>query len=563
MPYTDDLAFAACALWLRYLSADRLVQRLDEKRLELDAGIDRPLGVILAGHGDLSEAQLTTSKDLVALVERLRLDSFYGRAALRNRLATARQLNEALERQQSLGYNQRIGALLVELGHIDKARDPVLQSVQRRVARKEDAQLEEHARTDLQWDNLDHSARHQVLKKLVSPFVAWLKAIDLDMLQAFSEKERLARDAHEQKQRETARQQQLQREQHQTQQRERLAREQQLREQQKQQAMLREQQTSAEPVPPPFEANSNAPIDANGRTIQIPGYEMVACLGSGAMGDVYKYLQKSLDRHVAIKILNEGFDETEEFLARFMREAQAAAALNHPNIVQAYDVGTVRGVHFFVMEFVEGIPLRQMIEEFGPVPEKKCLDMALQIVRGLEHAHQRGIIHRDIKPANLMLSRSGELKICDFGLAKRTTDDAGLTKSNVALGTPHYMSPEQCRNEPGITTRSDIYSLGASLYHLATANVPYDSDSSLSVMLMHCNDPFPDPRERFIGLDLSDAFVKLIRRMMEKDPERRWDDPSVLAEAVLRVRAGKDPSPSKPRVRKRGLRRASNRRFRG
>ncbi len=540
MPYTEDLAFAACALWLRYLSADRLIQRLEEKRLEREAGIDRRLGVIVGGHGDLSAKQLATTNDLCGLIQRLRLDSFYGRAALKNKLATARQLNEALELQQERNYAQRIGEILVERGSIPSHRDPVLLSVQARVARKEDAALEQRAETELAWESLDHAARQLVLKGLLAPTLAWLKAVDFEMLEGYSGHLRDERARQEREERE------------------RIDRERAAVEEEK----LREQATASFDSVVPSPDSITQPIDGDGRPIEIPGYDLVSCLGAGAMGDVYKYLQKSLERHVAIKILTEGFAETDEFLARFMREARAAAALNHPNIVQAYDVGTIRDVHFFVMEFVEGITLRQMIEELGPVPEKKCLDMALQIVRGLEHAHQRGIIHRDIKPSNLMLSRGGELKICDFGLAKRASDDSGLTKSNVALGTPHYMSPEQCRNEPGITTRSDIYSLGATLYHLATATVPYDSDQSLSVMLMHCNDDFPDPRDRFPKLGLSEPFVKLIRKMMEKDPERRWSDPSVLAEAVLRVRAGRDPVASKPRPRKRGLRRTSNRRFR-
>jgi len=278
--------------------------------------------------------------------------------------------------------------------------------------------------------------------------------------------------------------------------------------------------------------------------MRIGGYEILAKLGEGGMGAVYKARQLSMQRFVALKILRPVFARDAEFLQRFVREARASAKLNHPNIMQGIDVGQDGDHHYFAMEYVEGLPVGKILSREGPMPEKRALDMVAQIAKGLEHAWKHNIIHRDIKPENIMITAKGEAKLCDLGLARGTGQDAAITQTGSIVGTPHYISPEQARGETRIDTRSDIYSLGVTLYNMLTGEAPFDGDTSAVVMAKHINEPVPDPRR--LRAELSPAVAALVATMMAKSPPDRPADPTVLLEQIDLVLRGQMPTRTAP-----------------
>jgi len=209
---------------------------------------------------------------------------------------------------------------------------------------------------------------------------------------------------------------------------------------------------------------------------QIPGYKILGKLGAGAMAVVYKATQLSLNRTVAIKILPKRFSEKPDYVRRFYKEGQAAAKLNHNNIVAAFDVGESGGYHYFVMEYVEGKTLYEDLAKNKIFDEAEAIDIIAQVARALAHAHACGLIHRDVKPKNIMTNSAGVVKLADMGLA-RATDDVKLAESEAgkAYGTPYYIAPEQIRGEVDIDRRADLYSLGATLYHMVTGRVPFEA----------------------------------------------------------------------------------------
>ena len=220
-------------------------------------------------------------------------------------------------------------------------------------------------------------------------------------------------------------------------------------------------------------------------------YEIVDKVGSGGMSDVYKALDHKLNRYVAIKVLKPEFSEDKTFVSKFKVEAQSAAVLVHPNIVNVYDVGEDDTLHYIVMELIDGITLKKYIEKKGPLPVKEAVSIAIQVSQGIEAAHNNNIIHRDIKPQNIMISREGKVKVTDFGIARAASSN---TINSNAMGSVHYISPEQARGGY-IDEKSDIYSLGITLYELITGKVPFEGDSTVSVALQHINDEIPSPKE--------------------------------------------------------------------
>ena len=223
-------------------------------------------------------------------------------------------------------------------------------------------------------------------------------------------------------------------------------------------------------------------------------YEIIDKVGSGGMSDVYKALDHKLNRYVAVKILKDEFSEDKSFVSKFKVEAQSAAGLAHPNIVNVYDVGEENGLYFIVMELVEGITLKKYIEKKGKLPVKEAVSIAIQIAQGIEAAHNNHIIHRDIKPQNVIISREGKVKVTDFGIARAAS--ANTINSN-AMGSVHYISPEQARGGY-IDEKSDIYSLGISLYEMITGKVPFEGDSTVTIALQHINEELPSPSLRYL-----------------------------------------------------------------
>ncbi|MHC5078067.1 MAG: protein kinase domain-containing protein [Planctomycetota bacterium] len=262
----------------------------------------------------------------------------------------------------------------------------------------------------------------------------------------------------------------------------------------------------------------------------IGGCKIVGKLGAGGMGTVYHATQISLGRPVALKILPQTLAANEEYIARFEREARAVALLNHPNIVQVHDMGKDKDTSYFiVMEFVDGTTLSDLWKEKGVLDEKFALRVVRQACSGLHAAHDAGILHRDIKPENLMISKDGRVKITDFGLAKETQGDSQLTGTGIALGTPAYMAPEQGMGETP-DRRSDVYSLGGTLFTLLTGRLPYEAKSPLSMMMKHATDPVPRVRE--FNTAISEGTENLILTAMAKAPEERFDDMNTMRDSV-------------------------------
>ncbi|HAD19597.1 MAG TPA: serine/threonine protein kinase, partial [Lachnospiraceae bacterium] len=201
-------------------------------------------------------------------------------------------------------------------------------------------------------------------------------------------------------------------------------------------------------------------------------YEIVGKVGVGGMADVYKAKDATLDRYVAIKVLKQEFCEDMNFVTKFRTEAQSAASLEHPNIVNIYDVGSENGIYYIVMEYVEGITLKEYIQKKGKLSYKETLSIAIQVSRGIQAAHEKGIIHRDIKPQNIIISTDGKVKVTDFGIARAASTN---TIHSDVMGSVHYASPEQARNGY-VSDKSDIYSLGIVMYEMVTGKVPFDGD---------------------------------------------------------------------------------------
>ncbi len=290
-------------------------------------------------------------------------------------------------------------------------------------------------------------------------------------------------------------------------------------------------------------------MESTGRRFHIPGYEVVARIGQGAMGSVYKARQLSMDRIVAIKVLSAKHSGDRAYAERFLREARAVAKLNHENVISGIDVGESNGVRYFVMEYVDGVPVSAVLRrEGGRLDERRCLEIGLQIARALAHAHKHGIVHRDVKPENIMITPDNVAKLCDLGLAKQAAkEDPNSTKDGMSVGTPHYIAPEQARGEESIDIRADIYSLGASLYHLATGTTPFTGPNAMVVMTRHVTEPPEPPRLRHPAL--SEAFSNLILKMMSKRREDRQQDPDALIadiEFLLRGGAATTPAPRRP-----------------
>ena len=273
---------------------------------------------------------------------------------------------------------------------------------------------------------------------------------------------------------------------------------------------------------------------------QIPGYKIVGKLGAGAMAVVYKARQLSLNRMVAIKILPKRFTENPEYVERFYKEGQAAGKLNHPNIVQAIDVGEAGGYHYFVMEYVEGKTIADDLVAGKVFEENEALDMIIQVANALGHAHALSLIHRDVKPKNIMINNHGAIKLADMGLARATTDiEAAQSEQGKAYGTPYYIAPEQIRGKMDIDGRADIYGLGATLYHMLTGRVPFMADDSADVMRKHLREKLVPPDH--INTLLSAGVSEVIEIMMAKKKENRYNNIEELLVDLNALREGQTP----------------------
>jgi serine/threonine protein kinase/Tol biopolymer transport system component len=292
-------------------------------------------------------------------------------------------------------------------------------------------------------------------------------------------------------------------------------------------------------LPKPVLDGGQTMDDLRGKT--IGRYRIVDELGRGGMAIVYKAWQASLERFVALKVLPAYFQHDPEFLARFHREALAAARLNHPNIITVYDSGEIGGVHFIAMEYVEGGSLRGRLAS-GPMGLQETVTILAQIASALDFAHDRGLIHRDIKPANILFTADGRPKVTDFGIA-RASDGVQLTRTGVLMGTPEYMAPEQAEGRP-VDHRTDLYALGVVLYQMLTGRAPFQGTTPHATLHAVIYQPPPPPRQ--IAPGLSPAVEAVVLKAIAKQPEKRFQRGADMAAALRAAQAGKTPVAKAP-----------------
>ena len=253
-------------------------------------------------------------------------------------------------------------------------------------------------------------------------------------------------------------------------------------------------------------------------------YEILEKIGTGGMADVYKAVDNKLSRNVAVKVLKQEFSENENFVSKFRVEAQAAAGLMHPNVVNVYDVGEEDGIYYIVMELVEGITLKKYIEKKARLSFEEAVSIAIQVGLGIEAAHEKHIIHRDIKPQNIIISLAGKVKVTDFGIAKAATSNT--ITSNV-MGSVHYTSPEQARGGYS-DEKSDIYSLGITMFEMLTGRVPFNGETTVAIAIKHIQEPMPSPRDYVPELPYS--LEDIVLKCCEKSPDRRYQNMQELVE---------------------------------
>jgi eukaryotic-like serine/threonine-protein kinase len=265
--------------------------------------------------------------------------------------------------------------------------------------------------------------------------------------------------------------------------------------------------------------------------VLIDRYEVGRLLGAGGMAEVYEGHDRLLARRVAIKVLLSQYARDPAFLARFKREAQAAASLSHPNIVAVYDTGVQNGTNFIVMEYVEGRTLRDVIRNEGPLMPERAAEIAADVCNALAAAHARGLIHRDVKPGNVMLTPDGTVKVMDFGIARATTSET-ITQTAAVIGTAQYISPEQAQGQT-VDFRSDLYSLGCCLYEMLTGVVPFTGATPVAIAYRHVREDPTPPRQ--LNPDVSPALEAVVLKAMAKHPDDRYQTATEMRRALQRA----------------------------
>jgi len=283
-------------------------------------------------------------------------------------------------------------------------------------------------------------------------------------------------------------------------------------------------------------------VSPKGGRQQIKGYRLLDRVGSGGMGSVYKAVQISMDRTVALKVLKPSLVEDDQSVTRLQREAKLVGQMRHPNIVQGLDFGESNGFHYFAMEYVKGQSVKEMLEADGPMKESTALSIVTQVAKALEHAHGEGVVHRDIKPGNILVTKDGTALLADYGLAKGPLEDMELTKSGVTVGTPQYISPDQARGPSDVDIRTDIYSLGATLFHMLTGRTPYEGDTLAHLIQQVLYEPCAPVRS--LRRDVSPDVAFLVAKMMARKPAHRYQSPTALLKDLKAIDEGRPIVPA-------------------
>jgi len=292
--------------------------------------------------------------------------------------------------------------------------------------------------------------------------------------------------------------------------------------------ILAEQAQRRKPQAPAGKGSDSKAFDRDydiGEAYQFGRFRLDKRLG-GVMGVVYHGVDTQSGKTIALKVLPRNLAFDAALVERFKREVRATSTLSHPNIVHVFDAGVEKGVFYLAMEFIEGETLTERLRREERLPELEGLRIARDVARGLSQAHAQNVLHRDVKPDNIMLARSGVAKLTDFGLAKLLADQQQITAEGIAVGTPHYIAPEQARAAPDIDHRADLYSLGATLFHAITGHLPYEGDDGAEVMRRHVFEPTPDPRGA--RPELSPATAAMLMKLMAKDPRQRYQSAAEL-----------------------------------
>jgi serine/threonine-protein kinase len=262
-------------------------------------------------------------------------------------------------------------------------------------------------------------------------------------------------------------------------------------------------------------------------------YQLIGVVGGGGMAEVYKARDNVLGRVVAVKVLREQYTGDAQFVARFKREAQAAANLAHPNIVNVYDVGQDSDTYYIVMEHISGENLKEYINRAAPLPIDTAVSIAVQMLSALEYAHRSGLVHRDVKPQNVLITAQGTVKVTDFGIAK-SVSDLGITEAGLALGTAHYFSPEQAKGER-VVPQSDIYAVGMTLYEMLTGHLPFESESAVGLAYKHISEP-PQPPSR-LNPSIPPRLEAIVMRSLQKEPTARFGSAADMEKALRNLEA--------------------------
>ncbi|MCO5164990.1 MAG: serine/threonine protein kinase [Planctomycetes bacterium] len=494
----EDLLAGALVLAYKYADVPALRRAYARAELRAEARDGGALVQTLAEQGVLSARRAEKVRAAARLARLLRADAVYGMIAMRNKLVGGQMLNACMEEARRAGHQKTLSQVLLERGVLTATHDQAVRGRQEEVLPELLAKERALAATiDLARDAPETAdLKLAMLLGEVAAKVSFLSRQDLDA--GVEAQERVAR------------------------------------------GLPAEAPAPAAPPPRPAvelhapAAPMPAPAAPGDDPSQDPikGYELLLKLGAGAMGAVLKARKRDTGEVVALKILKPELAGDREYVERFLREAKAVARLNHPNIIRAIQTGKSGEYYFFAMEFIEGQTVSDLIKAKGKLPERFALMVTRCIASALAHAWQHQIIHRDIKPDNIMVTKDGGVKLTDLGLARTAKQESTLTITGVVMGSPAYISPEQATGEKNLDSRSDIYSLGAALFHMLTGKVPYDGETPLHVMLKHMNDPLPDAKKHVP--QVAEATRQLIFKMMAKRPEGRFQT-AVEAEAATRA----------------------------